>query len=139
MGTITTRERAGIQRHGWISGRPVVSRYGRLPSADAQQMPSLPARGNHSVLTARRSDGRSRQRNGRDLGTRAGGLQLTEGPIREMVDSSAMAEELRTSVVVQRFLDDLRGDSPAAPIVRELLSHAAERLQVLCSSMLSRE
>src|SRR5215510_7548044 len=41
------------------------------------------------------------------------------------VNSEAMGEDLRTTAVVQLFLNDLKGDSPAEPIVRELLSHAA--------------
>src|SRR5262245_12994003 len=73
--------------------------------------------------------------NGHGLRTNAGGST----PAEALVDSPGMAEEVRTTFVVQRFLDDLRGDSPAEPIVRELLSHATERLHVLCSSMLSRE
>ena len=50
-----------------------------------------------------------------------------------------MAEELHTTAVVQLFLNDLKGDSPAEPIVRELLSRAVGRLHVLCASMLSRD
>lgn len=50
-----------------------------------------------------------------------------------------MGENLRTTAVVQLFLDDLKGDSPAEPIVRELLSHAAGRLHLLCASMLARD
>ncbi len=55
------------------------------------------------------------------------------------VDSPAMGEELHTTAVVQHFLNDLNGDSPAEPIIRDLLSHAAGRLHLLCASMLSRE
>ena len=58
-------------------------------------------------------------------------------PIR--VDSSDMPEELHTTAVVQLYLNDLNGESPAEPIVRELLSHAARRLHVLCASMLIRD
>jgi RNA polymerase sigma-70 factor (ECF subfamily) len=50
-----------------------------------------------------------------------------------------MGEGLRTTAVVQLFLNDLKGDSPAEPIVRDLLSHAAERLHMLCASMLARD
>ncbi len=50
-----------------------------------------------------------------------------------------MGEDLRTTAVVQRYLDDLHGDSPAEPIVRDLLAHAAGRLHLLCVSMLSRD
>src|SRR5262245_1635303 len=49
-----------------------------------------------------------------------------------------MADELHTTAVVQNFLDDLKGDTPADPIVRDLLSRAAGRLHLLCASMLSR-
>lgn len=105
----------------------------------------LPLRGYRSIPRHRRGDGRPRhQWNRRDLRTYAGGTTAAEtldrgSSLPQMVDSSGMADELRTTVVVQRFLNDLKGDSPAAPIVRELLAHAAERLHVLCSSMLSRE
>ena len=50
-------------------------------------------------------------------------------------------EENHTTAVVQRYLDDLagvRGDSPAEPVVRELLASAVNRLHVLCSSLLFR-
>ena len=50
-----------------------------------------------------------------------------------------MGEDLRTTAIVQRYLNDLNGDSPAEPIVRDLLSHAAGRLHLLCMSMLARE
>jgi RNA polymerase sigma factor (sigma-70 family) len=44
--------------------------------------------------------------------------------------------EARTTVVVQRFLDELGGDSPAEPIVRALLDRAVRRLHVLCATLL---
>ena len=50
-------------------------------------------------------------------------------------------EDSRTTAVVQRYLNDLagvRGDSPAEPIIRELLAGAVNRLHVLCSSLLFR-
>ena len=50
-------------------------------------------------------------------------------------------EENHTTAVVQRYLDDLAGvdgDSPAEPVVRELLASAVNRLHVLCSSLLFR-
>jgi RNA polymerase sigma-70 factor (ECF subfamily) len=47
----------------------------------------------------------------------------------------AMAEA-RTTVVVQRYLDELDGDSPAEPIVRALLDRAVRRLHVLCATLL---
>jgi RNA polymerase sigma-70 factor (ECF subfamily) len=145
MSTITTKDSAEIQAWDWGNGRPAVILYEPPPSAGPRQQMLLPPRGYHSFSRDRRGDGRSRQQwNSHDQGTYADGPKLAESPDRggaspQRVDSSVMAEELRTTVVVQRFLNDLNGDSPAAPIVRELLSHAAERLHVLCSSMLSRE
>ena len=47
----------------------------------------------------------------------------------------AMAEA-HTTVVVQRYLDELGGDSPAEPIVRALLDRATRRLHVLCATLL---
>ena len=47
--------------------------------------------------------------------------------------------EARTTVVVQRFLDELGGDSPAEPIVRALLDRAVRRLHLLCATLLQRE
>jgi RNA polymerase sigma factor (sigma-70 family) len=102
-------------------------------------------RGLGAVALDRRGDWRTRQeRGGHDRMTRAAVTGLVEpsnrgGSGTPEVDSCGMSKQMRTTVVVQRFLDDLRGDSPAAPIVRELLSHAAERLRILCTSMLTRE
>lgn len=50
-------------------------------------------------------------------------------------------QDTRTTVVVQRFLDELaavKGDSPAEPIVRNLLACAVDRLHLICTSMLFR-
>ena len=47
----------------------------------------------------------------------------------------------RTTAAVQRYLDELaalRGDAPAEPIVRALLSRAVDRLHLLCNSLLYR-
>jgi hypothetical protein len=44
----------------------------------------------------------------------------------------------QTTIVVQRYLDDLAADTPAEPVVRALLGRAVERLRVLCSSLLYR-
>lgn len=55
------------------------------------------------------------------------------------VDSLGMGEDARTTAVVQRFLNDLHGETPAQPVVRELLSYAAGRLHILCASMLARD
>jgi RNA polymerase sigma-70 factor (ECF subfamily) len=43
-----------------------------------------------------------------------------------------------TTAVVQRYLDELAGDSPAEPIVRALLDRAVRRLHLLCASLLYR-
>ena len=50
-------------------------------------------------------------------------------------------DDNHTTAVVQRYLDDLaglRGDSPAEPVIRDLLAGAVHRLHVLCSSLLFR-
>jgi RNA polymerase sigma-70 factor (ECF subfamily) len=44
--------------------------------------------------------------------------------------------EATTSAVVQQYLDELAGGSPAEPIVRALLDKSARRLQLLCSTWL---
>src|SRR5215831_289011 len=49
----------------------------------------------------------------------------------------AMSEE-HTTAVVQRYLDELDGDSPAEPIVRALLERAVRRLHQLCATLLHR-
>jgi len=49
--------------------------------------------------------------------------------------------DTRTTVVVQRFLDELagvKGDAPAEPIVRALLASAVDRLHLLCTALLFR-
>jgi RNA polymerase sigma factor (sigma-70 family) len=46
--------------------------------------------------------------------------------------------EEHTTAVVQRYLDELAGDSPAAPIVRAMLDRAVRRLHLLCATMLHR-
>jgi RNA polymerase sigma-70 factor (ECF subfamily) len=43
-----------------------------------------------------------------------------------------------TTVIVQRYLDELAGDSPAEPIVRALLDRAVRRLHLLCATLLYR-
>src|SRR6202795_2669043 len=48
-----------------------------------------------------------------------------------------MAEE-PTTAAVQRYLDELAGDSPAEPVVRALLSRAVRRLHQLCAALLYR-
>jgi RNA polymerase sigma factor (sigma-70 family) len=49
--------------------------------------------------------------------------------------------DTRTTVAVQRFLDELagvKGDSPAEPVVRALLACAVDRLHLICSTLLYR-
>ncbi len=49
--------------------------------------------------------------------------------------------EGQTTAAVQRYLDDLaglRGDSPSEPVVRELMASAAQRLHMLCATLLYR-
>jgi RNA polymerase sigma-70 factor (ECF subfamily) len=48
-----------------------------------------------------------------------------------------MAEE-QTTVIVQRYLDELAGDAPADAVVRSLLDRAVRRLHQLCASVLHR-
>src|SRR6478736_9321382 len=48
-----------------------------------------------------------------------------------------MSDE-HTTAVVQRYLDDLAGDSPFEPIVRALLDRAVRRLHLLCATLLHR-
>src|SRR5882672_4902595 len=47
-------------------------------------------------------------------------------------------DEERTTAVVQGYLDELEGDSPSEPIVRELLDRAVHRLHELCAALLHR-
>ena len=48
-----------------------------------------------------------------------------------------MTEE-HTTAVVQRYLDALGGDTPAEPIIRDLMARAAFRLRLLCTNLLHR-
>jgi RNA polymerase sigma factor (sigma-70 family) len=48
-----------------------------------------------------------------------------------------MSQE-NTTAVVQRYLDELDGDSSAEPIVRALLDRSVRRLHLLCATMLHR-
>ena len=47
-------------------------------------------------------------------------------------------DEEDTTVVVQRYLDELAGGSPAEPVVRALLERAVRRLGQLCAALLHR-
>src|SRR3954470_23098261 len=48
-----------------------------------------------------------------------------------------MSEE-NTTVVVQRYLDEMGGDSPSEPVVRALLDRAVRRLHLVCATLLNR-
>src|SRR5437868_290024 len=43
-----------------------------------------------------------------------------------------------TSAAVQRYLEELAGDSPAEPVIRALLDRAVRRLEKLCATFLYR-
>jgi RNA polymerase sigma-70 factor (ECF subfamily) len=43
-------------------------------------------------------------------------------------------DEESTTAVVQRYLDELAGDSPAEPVVRALPGRAVRRLHLLCAT-----
>src|SRR5262245_33523187 len=47
-------------------------------------------------------------------------------------------DEEHTTAAVQRYLDELAGDSPAEPVVRALLDRAVRRLHQLCATPLYR-
>jgi len=47
-------------------------------------------------------------------------------------------DDEHTTAAVQRYLDDLAGDSPAEPVVRALLDRAVRRLHQLCATLLHR-
>jgi RNA polymerase sigma-70 factor (ECF subfamily) len=47
-------------------------------------------------------------------------------------------DEEPTTAAVQRFLDELAGDSPAEPVVRALLDRSVRRLHQLCATLLYR-
>ena len=47
-------------------------------------------------------------------------------------------DEEQTTAAVQRYLDELAGDSPAEPVVRALLDRAVRRLNQLCANLLYR-
>ncbi|MGL6074842.1 MAG: sigma-70 family RNA polymerase sigma factor [Fimbriiglobus sp.] len=47
-------------------------------------------------------------------------------------------DQQHTTAIVQRYLDELVGDAPAEPIVRELLDRSIRRLHQLCATLLHR-
>lgn len=49
-----------------------------------------------------------------------------------------MGEEQHTTAAVQRYLNQLAGDSPPEPVVRALLERAVGRLHLLCATLLHR-
>ena len=52
------------------------------------------------------------------------------------IRSKLLMSEEQTTAVVQRYLDELAGDSPAEPIVRDMLDRAVRRLHLLCATVL---
>jgi RNA polymerase sigma-70 factor (ECF subfamily) len=44
----------------------------------------------------------------------------------------------QTTAVVHRYLDELEGDSPSEPLVRDLLDRAVRRLHLVCATLLHR-
>jgi RNA polymerase sigma-70 factor (ECF subfamily) len=44
----------------------------------------------------------------------------------------------QTTAAVRRYLDELAGDAPVEPIIRAVLEKSAQRLQILCASLLRR-
>ena len=46
--------------------------------------------------------------------------------------------DAETTAAVQRYLDDLAGDSPAEPVIRALLDRSVRRLHQLCATLLYR-
>ena len=45
-------------------------------------------------------------------------------------------DDARTTIIIQRYLDAIPGDTAAEPIVRELLERAVDRLRLLCARFL---
>jgi RNA polymerase sigma factor (sigma-70 family) len=55
---------------------------------------------------------------------------------------TSCVDQSRTTAAVQQYLDDLgevEGNSPAEPLVRDLLTRALDRLHLLCARLLRRE
>src|SRR5215470_15873970 len=48
-------------------------------------------------------------------------------------------DEEHTTAAVQRYLDELAGNTPAEPVVRALLDRAVRRLHQLCATLLHRD
>src|SRR5262245_5994482 len=79
------------------------------------------------------SPGRNSERGGRT--PRRGRIGAVATNLRPM--GGAMSQE-HTTAVVQRYLDELAGDTPAEPIVRALLDRAVRRLHLLCANLVYR-
>src|SRR5436190_15784707 len=47
-------------------------------------------------------------------------------------------DEGQTTIVVQRYLDELAGGTPAEPVIRALLDRSVRRLHQLCATLLYR-
>jgi RNA polymerase sigma factor (sigma-70 family) len=52
--------------------------------------------------------------------------------------TGAATDEEHTTAAVQRYLDELAGDSPSEPVIRALLDRAVRRLHQLCATVLYR-
>jgi RNA polymerase sigma-70 factor (ECF subfamily) len=59
-------------------------------------------------------------------------------PTTRLGSTSCAMNQEHTTAVVQRYLDELAGDSPAEPIVRAMLDRAVRRLHLLCATLLFR-
>src|SRR5262245_49703468 len=70
----------------------------------------------------------------RGRGTRAG----YNRPRRSSAGAETAVANEQTTTAVQRYLDNLAGDTPTEPIVRALLDRAVRRLHRLCAALLHR-
>src|SRR5262249_44544925 len=52
--------------------------------------------------------------------------------------TGGVMNEENTTIAVQRYLDELAGDSPRETVIRALLSRAVRRLHQLCATLLYR-
>lgn len=59
-------------------------------------------------------------------------------PAAEFTCRSIPVVPEQTTAIVQRYLDELGGETPAEPVIRALLDQAAGRLQLLCTHLLYR-
>src|SRR5215510_2706960 len=57
-------------------------------------------------------------------------------PVAALIFGVPAMNEEPTTIIIQRYLDALPGDSAAEPIIRELLEQAAGRLRLLCGAFL---